>query len=518
MAITCVIGAGGSGLAAAKVLLADGHDVRVFEREQDLGGVWAPWRAFPGLTTQTPGAQFEFSDFAFPAGLPAWPPAADVRAYLRAYAEHFGVAERIAFGTEVLRIDPHDDGGWTVTARRAGETLRESFDRVVVSSGIFDRPVLPAVPGREAFEQAGGRVLHSAQCTQPQLLERRRVVIVGMQKTATDLAVYAARHGSAVDVVYRRARWKLPRRFLRTVDIADTLYTRGFDALTRLATSVPDPTRRQRALQRAVGRPAALQFRALELVLRAQFGLRRVGLVPANGVEDEAHCGVTIETPGFYAAVHRGAVRTHRTVIERLEPGAALLAGGERVAADVVVYATGYSLDLPFLPADVAGEVFDADGCLRLYRNVLAPSLPTLGFVGFNSAIASPLAAELAAHWLAAHWGGRMTLPAPAAMNAHISAELRWRMQRWPQSTRALRNACVGLQHHYMDGLMCEMGLAPKIPGIRAALRAMRPADYAALLAPARPQSAAARRGAPVGASVPAAGSSVRISRMPGRG
>ena len=121
MPTTCVIGAGGSGLVAAKVLLADGHDVRVFERERELGGVWAPWRAFPGLTTQTPGAQFEFSDFAFGPGLDAWPPAADVHAYLRAYAEHFGVAGRIAFGTEVLRLDPREDGGWTVTARRAGE-------------------------------------------------------------------------------------------------------------------------------------------------------------------------------------------------------------------------------------------------------------------------------------------------------------------------------------------------------------------------------------------------------------
>ena len=49
-----MVGAGGSGLVAAKVLLADGHDVTVVERAGELGGVWAPWRAFPGLHTQTP--------------------------------------------------------------------------------------------------------------------------------------------------------------------------------------------------------------------------------------------------------------------------------------------------------------------------------------------------------------------------------------------------------------------------------------------------------------------------------
>ena len=478
----CVIGAGGSGLVAAKVLLADGHDVVVFEREQQLGGVWAPWRAFPGLTTQTPGAQFEFSDFAFPAGLPAWPPAADVYAYLRAYAERFGVSERIRFGSEVVELAPEADGGWSVVVRCAGQTTRERFDRVVCSSGIFDRPVLPAIDGRDAFEQAGGRVLHSAHCTDPALLERRRVVVVGIQKTATDLAVYAATHGSTVDVVYRRPRWKLPRRFLRTIGIADAIFSRRFEAMSRLATSVPEPSRRRRAADRILGRPAQLQFRFVELVLRVQFRLGRRGMVPANRVEDEAHCGITIETPGFYDGLRRGAIATHRTGIARLDPGVAVLASGERIAADTVVYATGYRLELPFLHAEVAARVFDADGLLRLYRNVLAPDVPSLGFVGFNSAIASPLAAEVAAHWLAAYWSGRMRLPDAATMHARIAAELRWRLERWPESTRALRNACVGLQFGYMDALMREMGRPPKLPGLRRAVRALRPADYAALL------------------------------------
>jgi dimethylaniline monooxygenase (N-oxide forming) len=486
---TCVIGAGGSGLVAAKVLLADGHDVVVFEREAQLGGVWAPWRAFPGLHTQTPGAQFAFSDFPFAAGLPAWPPAADVHAYLRAYAERFGIAERIRLRCEVVSVARAGERWRVVVAEGdgGGEPVAEDFDRVVVSSGIFDRPVLPEVPGREAFEAGGGVLLHSAQCTDPALLENRRVLVVGIQKTATDLAMYAATHGCRVDMAYRRARWKLPRRFVRVAGIAGTLYTRAFDALSRLGTSVPDPTPRQRVLHRLTRVPAGLQFRGLELLLRAQFGLGRLGMAPANHIEEEAHCGVTFETPGFYAALRAGRVRAQRTVVDRLEPGVAVLASGERLGVDTVVYATGYEVAFDFLSDELRAEILDGDGCLRLYRNVLPPDVRTLAFVGFNSAIASPLAAEIAAHWLAAFWGGRMTLPAPAAMHEHVAAELRWRMERWPESTLALRNACVGLQHHYMDGLMREMGLAPKVPGVRAALRPMNPADYATLLAGGAP-------------------------------
>ena len=162
---------------------------------------------------------------------------------------------------------------------------------------------------------------------------------------------------------------------------------------------------------------------------------------------------------------------------------------------DTVVYATGFDLRCRFSPTTLQAEVFDAGGCLRLYRNVLPPAMPQLAFVGFNSAIASPLAAEVAAHWLAAHWGGRMALPSPARdARAHRRRAAHGGWSTGPRCTRALRNACVGLQHHYMDALMREMGRQPKVPGLRAAIRALRPADYAALLAPAKEPLASMQR------------------------
>ncbi len=40
----CVIGAGVSGLAAAKAFAERGHKVTIIERSGDLGGVWEPAR------------------------------------------------------------------------------------------------------------------------------------------------------------------------------------------------------------------------------------------------------------------------------------------------------------------------------------------------------------------------------------------------------------------------------------------------------------------------------------------
>ena len=57
-----IVGAGPSGLVAAKVLLDDGFNVTVFERKQTLGGIWNEEMAYFDLHTQQPGGTMEFSD------------------------------------------------------------------------------------------------------------------------------------------------------------------------------------------------------------------------------------------------------------------------------------------------------------------------------------------------------------------------------------------------------------------------------------------------------------------------
>jgi cation diffusion facilitator CzcD-associated flavoprotein CzcO len=57
-----VVGAGPSGWVHAKVLLDDGFDVTLFDRQRELGGVWCAESAYADLHTQQPGGTYEFSD------------------------------------------------------------------------------------------------------------------------------------------------------------------------------------------------------------------------------------------------------------------------------------------------------------------------------------------------------------------------------------------------------------------------------------------------------------------------
>src|SRR5271156_1730828 len=97
----CVIGAGVSGLAAAKAFAARGHRVAIIERGADLGGVWDPSRSYPDVQTQSPKDLYRYTDKAMPDSYPEWPRGPQVHAYLADYAKDHDLIRHMRFNTAV---------------------------------------------------------------------------------------------------------------------------------------------------------------------------------------------------------------------------------------------------------------------------------------------------------------------------------------------------------------------------------------------------------------------------------
>jgi dimethylaniline monooxygenase (N-oxide forming) len=161
-----VVGAGFAGLAAAKVLGRFGHEVTVLERCPDVGGVWSATRRYPGLRVQNVRSTYAFSDHPWPAGVPEWPTAEQVQAYLEAYVERFELADRLRLGTEVVSAELDETARtWTLQTvhLQSGTLGSDVFDHLVVANGVFSEPLVPAFTGGEEHAAAGGRVAHTTQ-------------------------------------------------------------------------------------------------------------------------------------------------------------------------------------------------------------------------------------------------------------------------------------------------------------------------------------------------------------------
>ena len=501
-----IVGAGLSGLVTAKTFLEEGFEVAVFEQEDELGGVWARSRRYPGLATQNPRDTYAFSDFPMPASYPDWPSGEQVQAYLAAYADRFGVTPRLRLGTRVTRAEPRTGSraGWRLrTAGADGRDETHEVDWLVVCNGVFSAPFVPDLPGRAEFEAAGGRVLHSTGLRSTEEAAGKRVVVVGFAKSAADAAVAAAGTAARVTLVHRRALWKMPKRFFGRVHLKYVLTTRFSEALFRDRRLVGGFER----LLHSAGRPLVWLFwRGIERHLRRAFALDAHGLVPDEPIEKLVGCGLSLASGGFYERVADGTVAVRRGEVARMAPGAVELGDGTRLEADLVVFGTGFRQELPFLPEHVLEQVRGEDGSFRLHRNILPLALPRLAFVGYNSSLYSQLTSEIGARWLAEHVQGRIALPPAPEMHREVEARLAWLRAERPNHM-ASGTCVVPFNFHYLNDLLRDMGartrrtrnplreyLMPVDPSVYADLGAELAARRARRATPREPAMTAGRR------------------------
>jgi cation diffusion facilitator CzcD-associated flavoprotein CzcO len=475
-----VIGAGVAGLTTAKVLSQAGHDVTIFERTPDVGGVWSATRRYPGLTTQSPKAQYSFSDYPMPKQLPEWPTGAQVQAWLADYATHFGLDQRLRLATEVISARPVD-GRWLLETRdlATGVRTRHPVDRLVVANGVFCEPAVPSFDGYDEFFSACGRVLAGTAFHDAEAARGKHVVVVGYGKSASDVTVPISEVAASTDVVARQLLWKVPRKVGGVLNFKMLLLTRMGEALFRYA--------RLRGVEKFLHGPGnglrRRMINSIGSVSVRQFRLAELGLVPRGTMEGIVRGAIGLASEGFFEGVAAGRITVHvdRTVSRLLARDgrpSAELSDGTVVPADLVICATGFRQGVPFLDASVQQQLFDERSNFMLYRQILPLGVGGLYFNGYNSSFFSPLNAEMAALWIAAHIAEAVTTPSAEEMRAAVKDQLAF------MDVATDRHHCRGTKIipfslHNVDEVLSDLGVNIPAP-VRAShwLNPVNPAAY----------------------------------------
>ncbi|HZK15831.1 MAG TPA: NAD(P)-binding domain-containing protein [Solirubrobacterales bacterium] len=408
----CVIGAGSSGIAACQVLNARGIPFECFEKGSDVGGNWryendnGMSSAYRSLHINTSRRVMAYATFPMPEDYPDYPDHFQIARYFDAYVDRFGLREKIRFRTEVAKVEPAG-GQWEVTVEDAdGRRETDRYAAVLVANGDHWDPRWPEppYPGSEQFE---GEQIHVHDYREPDVLPGRRVLVLGIGNSATDIAVEASRIAGRTFLAMRRGAYVMPK------------YLNGKptdEAASPVLTRFPLPVQR--------------------FVINRMLGLT-AGEMTAYGLPEpdhkllEAHPTVSAE---LLSRLGHGDIEV-KPNIDRFAGGRTVrFADGSEEEIDLVVYCTGYRISFPFFdPAVVSAE----DNRLPLYRRVVSVDHPGLYFIGLIQPLGAimPLA-EAQAEWVGDLLQGRVALPAAAEMRKQIAAEERKMRKRYVASKR----------------------------------------------------------------------------------
>jgi cation diffusion facilitator CzcD-associated flavoprotein CzcO len=287
-----VVGAGQAGLSAAYHLRRSGfgpdRDFVVLDHSPGPGGAWQ--FRWPSLTFGKVHGMHALPGMELTDADPARPSAEVVREYFDRYEHAFDLRVRRPVKVRAVR---EGAGGRLLVETSDGTWATRAL---INATGTWDRPFWPRYPGQETFR---GRQLHTARYTGPEEFAGLRVVVVGGGASGTQHLLELAPYAAATTWVTRRP-----------------------------------PVFREGPFDQEAGRAAVALVEE-----RVRQGLPPRSVVSVTGLP-------------LNDAIRRGladGTLDRRPMFDRITPDGVEWRDGRKVAADVILWATGFRAALDHL-------------------------------------------------------------------------------------------------------------------------------------------------------------------------
>lgn len=381
----CVIGAGPSGITAAKNCLAAGLEVTVFEKNTRVGGNWV-FNASTGHSsvyenTHIISSKFwsEYEDFPMPQGFPDYPHHSHLQAYFESYAKYFGVMPRIKFGHTVDQVARLPDGTWQVDfTNDQGVHQRDVFTHLMVANGHHWHPKYP-----EKVGEFTGKLMHSHDFKGIDDSWRgQRVLVIGAGNSACDVSVEAARLAGKVCISMRSPQWFVPK----------FIFGKPADVFASHTTWLP-------------GWIKANSFKLILKLLQGPYD--KIGLPVNKKSPFTQHPTLNSD---FIDFVRHGRIQP-RPGIDRFEGNSVFFTDGKSETFDTVVACTGFWISFPFF--DKSFIDFQHVDKTPLYLKMCHADYKNLHFIGLFQPLGCiwPMA-DMQARLAVAEIKGQWTRPA----------------------------------------------------------------------------------------------------------
>eukprot|EP01087_Luapelamoeba_hula_P012628 TRINITY_DN352_c0_g2_i1.p1 TRINITY_DN352_c0_g2~~TRINITY_DN352_c0_g2_i1.p1 ORF type:complete len:598 (+),score=102.41 TRINITY_DN352_c0_g2_i1:117-1796(+) len=440
-----IIGSGWTGLYALKTFLEEKlTNIIVFERTEEVGGVWVyredvPGGCFQKTRTTASKSYLHASDFPFPEDTSChFPHHKEVLKFLQDYADHFKLHPYIQTKTHVEQAYKDKETNKWVVVTYEGAAVREDpltvgtkkiheFDILVCASGQHQNPFVPmeTVPWKDYKGEYSHA--HNYKHVTPDMADKS-MCIVGGGESASDVAAEVCETSDDTYMSIRSGVW-FQDRTVGAWQPADMVFTK------------------HQRLWGFTDYHSWLIFLGRYIMLELMWGKG------GSGVDVwQPHCQY------FHGFLNKSRDTVDKVALGKIKPrGAAVKCEGKKVwfagrsepdNIDHVIFCTGYRSNHPFMR--------DGQTDTHAYKYVFDTRDPTLCFLGtVRPMIGSiPALAELQARWAAKIYTGQYTIPCCEDMAEIVIADKVKHKRVFPQDDYSLPQL---VNHWYYSDEIAEL-------------------------------------------------------------
>jgi 4-hydroxyacetophenone monooxygenase len=400
-----IIGAGMSGICAALQLRELGIPFTIFEKGNDVGGVWRD-NVYPGCAVDTPNHYYSFSFEPNHEWSHYFSRRNEIHEYFRRCVENHDIGRSIRFGTNVVSAHYDESSAeWKIVVRQRNQAHEVVHARsVIFAVGQLNRPSIPRIAGLGNFQ---GCVAHTAEWPAGLQLNGRRVGIIGTGSSGMQLGPTIACEVERLVILQRSPHWavKAPN-YHRSVEPGKKLALRRIpfyatwyrfqlfwwssDGLHPMLQVDPEWPLKHRSTN---ARSEAFRQELIEYMRSEVDGdpdlLRKI--VPAYPPYGKR----MVRDNNWYRMLKQPNVELVTTPIERIMPQGVEMTDGTRHELDILVFATGFRASEHLMPIEVRGkhgqsihDVWSDEGP-RAYLGITVPGFPNMFMIcGPNTVVA----------------------------------------------------------------------------------------------------------------------------------
>ncbi len=340
-----IIGAGVSGIGAAVHLQREcpGKSYAILERRQAIGGTWDLFK-YPGIRSDSDMFTFgyNFKPWINPQTLADGP---SIKRYVEEAADENGVDQHIRYGIRMVAADwDTASSRWTVTVRHEGSGEQEEYSChfLLGCTGYYnyDEPYRPDFPGEKKFK---GQMIHPQHWPEDLDYSGKKVLVVGSGATAVTLVPAMADKAAHVTMLQRSPTYIFS---WPAIDPLSAKMQKHLSEKMAYRIARARNVRFQRYLYRLSQKRPNLIRRWILSAARKRLGdsvdMRHFS--PTYGPWDQRMC--IVPDGDLFNVVREGKASVVTDHIDTFTEKGIRLKSGEELEADIIVTATGLSLQM----------------------------------------------------------------------------------------------------------------------------------------------------------------------------